>query len=29
MNTAKNILRGDEQAALALRALYRNHGYTQ
>ena len=29
MNRAKNILRGDEQAALALRALYRDHGYTQ
>jgi ATP phosphoribosyltransferase regulatory subunit len=29
MSTAQNILQGDERAALALRALYRDHGYTQ
>ncbi|MBR7111342.1 MAG: ATP phosphoribosyltransferase regulatory subunit [Clostridia bacterium] len=29
MSIAKSILRGDEQAALTLRALYRDHGYTQ
>ncbi len=29
MSIARNVLQGDEQAALALRALYRNHGYTQ
>ena len=29
MSTAQNVLQGDERAALALRALYRDHGYTQ
>lgn len=29
MSTAQNILQGDERAALALRTLYRDHGYTQ
>ncbi|MBR2311922.1 MAG: ATP phosphoribosyltransferase regulatory subunit [Clostridia bacterium] len=29
MSTAQNVLQGDERAALALRAIYRDHGYTQ
>ena len=29
MSTAQYVLQGDERAALALRALYRDHGYTQ
>ena len=29
MSNAQNVLQGDERAALALRALYRDHGYTQ
>ena len=29
MSTAQTVLQGDERAALALRALYRDHGYTQ
>lgn len=29
MSTEKSILQGDERAALALRALYRQYGYTQ
>ena len=29
MSTVQNVLQGDERAALALRALYRDHGYTQ